>query len=181
MPAEDARDAHGEAFNEPRRCRAVAVRVAGSLAAGSGQPGPLPPARKRTGAGRCPPRRYPAPRRSTHAVVTRRGPARSASWPSWSSLRQVCRSPGERSQAPGRNAAHCQGRPLHPQGHPEILSNRSAKPASQKASSGPTLARGASTDPAGLTARARPEARPYGRAANLREEDSGTYRKERAY
>ena len=43
----------------------------------------------------------PAPRRSTHPVVTRRGPARSASWPGWSSLRQVCRSPGERSQAPG--------------------------------------------------------------------------------
>ena len=75
----------------------------------------------------------------------------------------------QESQAQGRNAAHCPGRPLHPQGHPKILSNRSAKPAPQKASSGPTLARGASADPAGLTARARPEARPDGRAANLRD------------
>jgi hypothetical protein len=71
------------------------------------------------------------------------------------------------SQRPGRNAAHCLGRPLHPQGHPKILSTRSAKTAPQKASSGPTLARGASADPAGLTARARPEARPETRAANL--------------
>ena len=38
--------------------------------------------------------------------------------------------------------------------------DRSAKIAPQKASSGPTLARGASDGPAGLTARARPEARP---------------------
>jgi hypothetical protein len=75
---------------------------------------------------------------------------------------------GQRSQGPGRNAAHCPGRPLHPQGHLKILSNRSAKPAPQKASSGTTLARGASADPEGLTARARPEARPEARAANLR-------------
>jgi hypothetical protein len=71
------------------------------------------------------------------------------------------------SQSPGRNAAHCLGRPLHPQGHPKILSNRTAKTAPQKASSGPALARGASAVPAGLTARARPEARPEARAANL--------------
>ena len=71
------------------------------------------------------------------------------------------------SQPAGRNAAHCPDRPLHPQGHPKILSNRSAKTAPQKASSGPTLACGASADPAGLTARARPEARPGTRAANL--------------
>jgi hypothetical protein len=44
---------------------------------------------------------------------------------------------------------------------------RSFLTASQKASSGPTLARGATADPAGLTARARPEARPRVRAANL--------------
>jgi hypothetical protein len=31
------------------------------------------------------------------------------------------------SRSPGRNAAHCPGRPLHPQGHPKILSNRSAE------------------------------------------------------
>ncbi len=39
---------------------------------------------------------------------------------------------------------------------------RSFLTAPQKGSSGPTLARGASSDPAGLTARARPEARPRG-------------------
>ncbi len=33
----------------------------------------------------------------------------------------------EKSQPPGRSAAHCPGRPLHPQGHPRILSNRSAE------------------------------------------------------
>lgn len=39
--------------------------------------------------------------------------------------------------------------------------------AAQKGSSGPTLARGASGDPAGLTVRARPKARPGAHAANL--------------
>jgi hypothetical protein len=32
-----------------------------------------------------------------------------------------------RSQRSGRNAAHCPGRPLRRQGHPKILSNRSAE------------------------------------------------------
>jgi len=100
------------------------------------------------------------------------GPRRHAPMPCHTSRarpsrsRRVRRSPCERSQPPGRNATHCPGRPLHPQGHPKILSTRSAKTAPQKASSGPTLARGASVDPAGLTARARPEARPEARAAN---------------
>ena len=31
------------------------------------------------------------------------------------------------SQVPGRNAAHCPGRPLRRQGHPKVLSNRSAE------------------------------------------------------
>ena len=31
------------------------------------------------------------------------------------------------SQPPGRNAAHCPGRPLQRQGHPKILSNRFAE------------------------------------------------------
>jgi hypothetical protein len=39
----------------------------------------------------------------------------------------------------------------------------------RKASSGPTLACGASADPAGLTARARPKARPEAHAASLRD------------
>ena len=34
---------------------------------------------------------------------------------------------GKRSRSTGRNAAHCPGRLLHPQGHPKILSNRSAE------------------------------------------------------
>ena len=45
---------------------------------------------------------------------------------------------------------------------PKILSNRSAKDLRD-----PPLRAGASADPAGLTARARPEARPEMRAANL--------------
>jgi hypothetical protein len=49
----------------------------------------------------------------------------------------------------GRNAAHCPGRPLRSQEHPKILSKRSAKTASQKASSGPTLARGDLCRPGG--------------------------------
>jgi hypothetical protein len=85
--------------------------------------------------------------------ATRSGPDRRA-------RARCARSAGKMSQPPGWGAAHCPGRPLHPQGHPKILSNRSAQTAPQKASSGPTLARGASADPAGLTARARPEARP---------------------
>jgi hypothetical protein len=133
----------------------------------AGQPGPLPLARERTGAGRCPPRRYPAPRRTAHPAVTRRACAAPDELAGPVVIRHVRQSPCQRSQTPGRNAAHCPRRPLHPQGHPKILSNRSAKTAPQKASSGPTLARGASADPAGLTARARPEARPIKRAANL--------------
>jgi hypothetical protein len=61
--------------------------------------------------------------------------------------RRVRRSPGERSQPPERNAAHCPGRPLQHLGVP--------------------LSAGASADPARLTARARPEARPDRRTANL--------------
>ena len=42
-------------------------------------------------------------------------------------LASVARSPGERSPTSARNAAHCPGRPLHPQGHLKILSNRCAE------------------------------------------------------
>ena len=52
--------------------------------------------------GRCGPRRIPLPRSAS--TTTR--PTRS---------RQVRRSPGEMSQPPGRNAAHCPGWPLQPQ------------------------------------------------------------------
>jgi hypothetical protein len=81
--------------------------------------------------------------------------------------RRVRRSPYEGHSRRAGTPRIVQVGPLHPQGHPKILSNRSAKTAPQKASSGPTLARGASAAPAGLTARARPEARPDRRAANL--------------
>jgi hypothetical protein len=82
-----------------------------------------------------------------------------------SRLRQVRRSPGERSQSPVPERRALSGSAPPPARAPEDLSNRSTKTAPQKASSGPTLARGASADPAGLTARARPEARPETRAA----------------
>jgi hypothetical protein len=44
-----------------------------------------------------------------------------------SNNRQVRQSPDESHEDQGRNAAHCPGRPLHPQGHPKILSDRSAE------------------------------------------------------
>ncbi len=55
------------------------------------------------------------------------GPRRHAPMPLYTSRtrpsrsRRVRRSPCERSQPPGRNAAHCPGRPLQRQGHPKIL------------------------------------------------------------
>ena len=69
--------------------------------------------------------------------------------------RQVRRSPSE-------SHSHRAGMPRIVQGGPSTRkgTRRSFLTAPQKASSGPTLARGASTAPAGLTARARPEARP---------------------
>jgi hypothetical protein len=70
---------------------------------------------------------------------------------------------GRVSQTQDRNAAHCPGRPLQRQGHPEIVS----KPLRRNDLRDPPLSAGASADPAGLTARARPEARPDRRAANV--------------
>jgi hypothetical protein len=63
-----------------------------------------------TGRMRCPPYR-PMP----HPAA---GPGRH--------IARVAPSPGK-SRSAGRNAAHCPGRPLHPQGHPKILSNRCAE------------------------------------------------------
>ena len=76
--------------------------------------------------------------------------------------RQVHRSPGE-------GHSRWAGTPRIVRVGPSTRkgTRRSFLTASQKASSGPTLARGASANPAGLTARARPEARPDQRAANL--------------
>ena len=92
---------------------------------------------------------------------------RRASWSRPSASRQVRRSPGEGHRDRGRNAAHCPARPSTRKGTRISFLTGSAKTAPQKASSGPTLARGASADPAGLTARARSEARPEMSAANL--------------
>jgi hypothetical protein len=72
--------------------------------------------------------------------------------------------------SPYEGHSHRAGTPRIVRGGPSTRkgTRRSFLTAPQKASSGPTLARGASAAPAGLTARARPEARPDGRAANLR-------------
>jgi hypothetical protein len=101
--------------------------VVGSLAAGGGaawpasscamarRRGPLPAAPLP----RTPPQR--TPRRNAPCMTTLdelAGPVVT---------RQMRQSPGERLQQSDRNAAHCTGRPLHPQGHPKILSNRSAE------------------------------------------------------
>ncbi len=67
------------------------------------------------------------------------------------------------SQSPGRNAAHSPGWPLQPQ---RCFASRFAGRAC-----GALLTLETAASPAGLTARARPEARPGTRAANLREED----------
>jgi hypothetical protein len=62
-------------------------------------------------------------------------------------------------QPAGRNAAHCPGRSLQPQ---RCFASRSAG-----RTFGAPLIPETSTGPAGLTARARPKARPEERAANL--------------
>jgi hypothetical protein len=85
-------------------------------------------------------------------------PASTTARPSAS--RQVRQSPGECPQRPGRNAAHCPGRSLQPQ---RCFASRCAGRAC-----GAPLTPETSASPAGLTARARPEARPVWRAANLR-------------
>jgi hypothetical protein len=74
------------------------------------------------------------------------------------SLTRIAPTPG-RSQAPGRNAAHCPGRPVQPQ---RCFASRCAGHAF-----GVPLTPETSANPAGLTARARPKARPEAHAANL--------------
>jgi hypothetical protein len=80
------------------------------------------------------------PRRNTPWVMALRelaGPVVS---------RQVRQSPGERSRAPGRNAAHCPGRPLQPQ--PEIRTIEGA------------ARRGTGTAPSGRLSRTEGQAMP---------------------
>jgi len=65
------------------------------------------------------------------------------------------------SQRRGRYAAHCPGWPLQPNG--------ASHPAARDAPSARAVDPGdLSASPAGLTARAKPEAKPKKRAANLR-------------
>ena len=84
-------------------------------------------------------------------------PASTTTRPSAS--RQICRSPGECHSGRYRNAAHCPYWPLQPQ-------RCSASRCAGRACGAP-LTLETSASPAGLTARARPEARPDRRAANL--------------
>jgi hypothetical protein len=75
--------------------------------------------------------------------------------------------PGERSQV---RVAHCPGRPLQRQGR-SLRSRRQGDGRKR-----PPLTPETSAAPAGLTARARPEARPEARAANAFR--PGTYQEE---
>ena len=70
---------------------------------------------------------------------------------------------------PGRCHSHRAGTPRIVRVGPSSVkgTRRAFLTASQKRSSDPPLSAGVSTDPAGLTARARPEARPEVHAANL--------------
>ena len=147
----------GKGRRGSRRCRAAAFAA--------------PFGRKPYGATSCRarlPRHRPqrSPPSRPAAVPARAGPGRRAH-------AECADRRAKRSQPPGRNAAHCPGRPLQRQGHPKILSNRFAESDLRD----PPLSAGASADPAGLTARARPEARPDKRAANLHKP---TYRKDEA-
>jgi hypothetical protein len=98
------RDMHEEALNElGGASRRGGEGVAGDSPQVAGQPGPLPPARKRTGAGRCPRADAPPlPRRAPH----RNGPSmcHGASWPNRSSCarRTSRRAKGPQAQDPER-------------------------------------------------------------------------------
>jgi hypothetical protein len=81
----------------------------------------------------------PAPRRSTHPAVTHRGPSRCASWPGCRFAPGVPIGVRKVTAHQVRNAAHYPGRSLHTQGHPKILSNRSAKTLRRKHLRGPPL------------------------------------------
>jgi hypothetical protein len=114
-----------------------------------------------TGASGCRARLAPAP--AVAGPPPQRPPMpRDASWTRLPASRQVCLSPCEDHRERGRNATHCPGRPPHPQGHPKILPNRSVESIFGTHPYARSLCR-----PSGLTARARPKARPYRRAANL--------------
>ena len=74
-----------------------------------------------------PPGQQARTRRQAVPAATHPGAPRPREPAGPSSTRRAHRLPCERSQRPGRIAAHCPGRPLQRQGHPKILSNRSAE------------------------------------------------------
>jgi hypothetical protein len=87
---------------------------------------PRPYGREPSGRGAAPgqqarTRREAVPAATQPSYTATARTARPSFWP------KECHMPCERSQEPGRNAAHCAGRPLQRQEHPEILSNRFAE------------------------------------------------------
>ena len=152
-----------------RECRAVAVRSVGeSRRRGRGSLAPSLLRGSAPVAGRCPPRRCPAPGRSTSH---RNAPwvTRSASWPGRSSrVRCADRRMKGHSAGPERRAVSGLAPPAS-RALPTVASPR-------RRAQAPALDPGVSASPAGLTARARPEARPDTRAANL-SRSGNTYRR----
>ena len=141
-------------------CRAVAAGMVGSLAAGGGAAWPA--ASSAIAHRRGPLPAAPLPRTRPQRAPRRNAPwvMRSASWPGRSS-RARCASRRSKGQLtrPERRALSGPAPPAS-RALPSVASpGRWAQ--------APTLDPGAPADPAGLTARARPEARPERRAANL--------------
>jgi hypothetical protein len=144
-----------ESVNERGSAAPQRPGVLGTLAAGGGAAWP---------ASSCAiaHRRGPLPTAPMPRTPPQRAPRRNAPW--------ACAPRAGRAgcRAPGVPIAGLKGHKRRA-GTPRIVrvgpstrkgTRRSFLTASQKASSGPTLARGATADPAGLTARARPKARP---------------------
>ena len=163
---EDVRDEHGER-ERAGWCHAVAARMLGTLAAGAGslaasssaiahRRGPLPAAP------------IPRTRRSTHPAVTHRGSRPAPSWPGRSVLRRVRQSPSEKPQLNGPERRALSG------SAPPTDLGRSLRSRHQgDGRKRPPLTLETSADPAGLTARARPKARPGTRAARPRHLSKG--------
>jgi hypothetical protein len=156
MLAEDTWDVHEESLNDPGKCRATAARVVGVSPQVAGQPA-----------------------RASSAEAHRRGPLPAAPLPrARRSRAPPLRTVGRafRASCPGRRAT-CADRPAkghsHRAGTPRIVR---LGPSSLNGAPRPRCARtrlrravdpGDLCRPAGLTARARPQARPEARAANL--------------
>jgi hypothetical protein len=164
----DARDVPCER-DRAGQCRAVRPGMLGTLAAGGGAAWP---------ASSCATahRRGPLPAATMPRTPPQQTPRRNAPWVTRSAslagpvgTRHVRQPPDECHKHRGRNAAHCPGWPLQPQ---RCFASRCAGRAC-----GAPLTLETSASPAGLTARARPKARPYWRAANLRSPIRHAHRK----